>query len=295
MSSTAKNAKAHGDTAEEQLRPTLEPNEKRWLEAYLERLQNEPGGLLRRLVVYGSKARGDAGPTSDVDILVLVDDAEQAVRSAENLVYADDEPDDVDHSVVVRRETDWRKEIENELPFARNVEAEGIQLHPVHLGPKRRPGDRPAVTAKGVRHAVPVWLKRARNDLRAMEDHIGYLKDGRFEHAAMAARPAFDAVFFSTMAWCLTRGVSVVRRKDLPTSIERHLIAPGVLDPDWLERIRRVWKAWNAEVEWEPGRNAEATVDDAEEWGETAHDFYALAGDAVADAAIEIEAGDEKD
>jgi len=32
------------------------------------------------------------------------------------------------------------------------------------------------------------------------------------------------------MAWCLTRGVSVVRREDLPTSVERHLIVPGLLD-----------------------------------------------------------------
>ena len=46
--------------------PTLEPNEKLWLESYLDRLKNAPGGLLKRLVVYGSKARGDAGPGSDV-------------------------------------------------------------------------------------------------------------------------------------------------------------------------------------------------------------------------------------
>ena len=52
-------------------RPTLKPHESLWLESYLERLRTAPGGLLKRLVVYGSKARGDAGPASDVDVLVL--------------------------------------------------------------------------------------------------------------------------------------------------------------------------------------------------------------------------------
>ena len=58
--------------------PTLEPKEKLWLESYLDRLKKAPGGLLERLVVYGSKARGDARPGSDVDVLVLVGDAPDA-------------------------------------------------------------------------------------------------------------------------------------------------------------------------------------------------------------------------
>ena len=80
------------------------------------------------------------------------------------------------------------------------------------------------MTRKGILHAVPVWLKEAQSDLKTVGHEIEELKDGRFKSPGMAARPAFDAVFFSAMAWCLTRGVSVVRRKDLPTSVERHLI-----------------------------------------------------------------------
>ena len=136
---------------------------------------------------------------------------------------------------------------------------------------------------------MPVWLKEARNDLTALEDQIEYLKDGRFKHAGVAARAAFDAVFFSAMAWCLARGVSVVRRKDLPASVERHLIEPGVLDPGWRERIRRLWEAWNAEVDWHPDRDAEPTVDDAAEWAETARDLHALARGAVAAAGIDVD------
>ena len=63
------------------------------LESYLERLKKASDGLLKRLVVYGSKARGDAGPTGDVDVLVLVGGAPDAVLSARDLIYGDDDPE----------------------------------------------------------------------------------------------------------------------------------------------------------------------------------------------------------
>ena len=274
-------------------RPTLEPDERLWLENYLERLKKAPGGLLKRLVVYGSKARGDAGPTSDVDMLVLVGDVPDAVRNARDLIYDDDDPDDVDHNVVVRTEADWLRDIDNELPFPRNVEAEGVQIHPVRRPARRPPGNRPPVTPKGIRHAVPVWLTEARRNLEVLKREIDLLRDGELEDSGIAARPAFDAVFFSTMAWCLTRGVSVVRRKDLPTSVERHLIEPGVLDPGWRDRIRTLWAAWRAEVDWNPGRDAEPRLGDAAEWAETARDFCGLARAAIVADGIDIEPPDE--
>ena len=245
-------------------------------------------------MVYGSKARGDAGPTSDVDVLVLVVGATDAVRNARNLIYGDDDPDDVDHNVVVRLETDWLRDLERELPFPTNVEAEGVQIHPVYRPARRPPGDRPPVTRKGIRHAVPVWLKEAQSDLTALRYEIEQLKDGRFKHPGMAVRPAFDAVFFSAMAWCLTRDVSVVRRKDLPTSVEQYLIEPGVLDPGWRDRIRLLWEAWKAEVDWNPSRDGEPTVDDAAEWAETARDFCGLARGAIVAAGIDVDPPDEQ-
>ena len=274
--------------------PALVPDEALWLERYLDRLKQAPGDLLKRLVVYGSKARGDAGPASDVDVLVLVGDAPDAVLTAERLSYAGDDPDTVDHSVVVRTEADWLLDLDRELPFPRNVEAEGVQLHPVYRPARRPPGDRPPVTRKGVRHAVPVWLKKARNNLEMVERDLEWLKDGRFHDAGIAARPAFDAVFFSTMAWCLVGGVSVVRRRDLPAGVERHLIGPGVLAPGWLDRIRTLWEAWKAEeVGWSPGADAEPTIEDADGWAGTAREFCRLAREAIAADGVDVDPPDE--
>ena len=272
--------------------PALEPDEALWLEGYLDRLKQVHGTFLKRLVVYGSKARGDAGPASDVDVLVVVGDDPDAVLTAERLIYGGDDPGTVDHEVVVWTEADWLRDLDRELPFPRNVEAEGVQIHPVYRPARRPPGDRPPVTRKGVRHAVPVWLKEVRRNLEVLGHHIEWLEDGRFRHPGNAARPAFDAVFFSAMAWCLTRRVSAVRRKDLPTSVERHLIEPGLLDPGWRDRIRTLWEAWKAEVDWTPGGYAEPTIEDAAGWAGTAREFCRLARDAIAAAGIDVDPPD---
>ena len=281
--------------AEPRALPALEPDERLWLEGYLDRLKQALGTFLKRLVVYGSKARGDAGPESDVDVLVVVGDDPDAVLTAERLIYGGDDPGTVDHEVVVRTQADWLRDLDRELPFPRNVEAEGVQLHPVYRPARRPSADRPPVTRKGLRHAVPVWLKEAGRNLEVLDHFVEWLKDGRFSYPGNAARPVFDAVFFSALAWCLTRGVSVVRRRDLPASVERHLIEPGVLDSGWRGRIRTLWEAWKAEVDWRPGRQAEPTIDDAAAWAGTAREFCRLAREAIAADGIDVDPPDGYD
>ena len=262
--------------------PALDDDERRWLEGYVERLRTTPGALVERVVVYGSKARGDAGPESDVDVLVLVRDGPGAVETAGNLVYRDvDNSYGVNHSVVVRTTAQWNEGLEMELPFPRNVEAEGIEVHPARRPARRPPGDRPPVTRKGMQHAVPTWMKAARRNLETLDHEIGMLNDGGLSDTGIAARPAFDAVFFAVMAWCLTLGVSVVRRKDLPATVEHHLIEPGLLDAKWNDRIRRLWTAWDAECNWFPDKDRDWSMNDTAEWAETAREVYTLARDAI--------------
>ena len=275
------------DGPEARLLPALYTREQQWLTNYLERLKHAPGRPLKRVVVYGSKARGDAGPKSDLDVLVLVDGSPDAVRSTSTLAYGSTDPNGVEHNVVVHTEADWMKNLEKELPFPRNVEGEGIQIYPVYKPAKRPPGDQPPVTLTGMRHAIPAWLEEAHRDLTTLEQEIQRIKTDQHDDPGRAARPAFDAVFFSAMAWCLTRNVSTVRRKDLPTTVERNLIGPGALDPEWLERIRTLHAAWDAETNWRPGASPEPTTADAVGWAESAERFNALAREAIATAEIE--------
>lgn len=94
---------------------------------YANRVRRQLGPRLRRLVLFGSRARGDAEPGSDYDILVLVDRRTEAVRG--DLLRLGGEWLDrygalVAH--VVRSEEEWKRA--EHYPFARNVAREGQVL-----------------------------------------------------------------------------------------------------------------------------------------------------------------------
>lgn len=52
--------------------PSLSEGERRTLEAFLAGLREQYGRLVEEVILFGSKARGDAGEESDMDLLVLV-------------------------------------------------------------------------------------------------------------------------------------------------------------------------------------------------------------------------------
>ncbi len=55
----------------------LSSEEQRTLAAYRDTLLNQLPGQLRRLILYGSRARGDAAPDSDLDIAVILTGSDQ--------------------------------------------------------------------------------------------------------------------------------------------------------------------------------------------------------------------------
>ena len=105
----------------------------------------------------------------------------------------------------------------------------------------------------------------------------------------LAQRHAFDAVFFSTMAWCLTRGVSVVQRRKLAEIVETHLIKPGLIEAAWRPRIEELARDVNIE-EYARGRRSSDAGAQVERWQGWAQTSHALACDAIRTRNIEIRA-----
>ena len=55
---------------------TLQPNEQTWLNDYCDTLRKLHADKVLRVAVFGSKARGDSGDDSDLDVLVILRDGD---------------------------------------------------------------------------------------------------------------------------------------------------------------------------------------------------------------------------
>jgi predicted nucleotidyltransferase len=87
----------------------------------------EPGA---DVILYGSRARGEAEPDADWDILVLLDgsvDADRIARARHQVYAVEWETGEVLSTIVESREQ-WDGPLTHATPFRRNVEREGVLL-----------------------------------------------------------------------------------------------------------------------------------------------------------------------
>ncbi len=96
-----------------------------------ERLPVEVLSHIRKLIMYGSRARGDAAEDSDLDLVALVDEKtpalEQAIdETAYNLMWDHDFKPII--SLKVFSEERFRSSLAQGLSYYLNVEREGVMV-----------------------------------------------------------------------------------------------------------------------------------------------------------------------
>jgi predicted nucleotidyltransferase len=96
-----------------------------------ERLPAEVAGHLKKVILYGSRARGDSGEDSDLDLIALVDEKtpeleRQLDDAAYNVMWDHDFKPII--SLKVFAESRFRSAAGKGFSFYRNVEREGIEL-----------------------------------------------------------------------------------------------------------------------------------------------------------------------
>jgi predicted nucleotidyltransferase len=107
----------------------LTPNEVQAVRSFVEKLFARYPERIRQTVLFGSKARGDSGVWSDIDILIVVDDddwrfqhAISNVASKVSLEY------DVLIGPRVIGHARWERMRQNHFSLYRNIASEGIPL-----------------------------------------------------------------------------------------------------------------------------------------------------------------------
>ena len=107
----------------------LTPAEQAWLGEYRLTLARDYLGLVHDILIFGSKARGDAGPDSDLDVLVVLNQAgrrtKREVRHSGHLLSV---LSDVMPSIMVYTRPEWQARESSMSPFYQAVMRDAVHV-----------------------------------------------------------------------------------------------------------------------------------------------------------------------
>jgi len=110
----------------------LTPNERAGLAAFINCLHQDYGANLLRVILFGSKARGDFDDQSDLDVVVVVrmsgEDYWQHWRRIVDMAWEVELAYSLVISSIIKNEHDYTKMCEHRSLLARNIERDGIVL-----------------------------------------------------------------------------------------------------------------------------------------------------------------------
>jgi predicted nucleotidyltransferase len=103
--------------------------DKRWIKQYRRQLTKRFPGMVAQVLIYGSKARGEAGPDSDLDVLLIVhDEAADRKHEMRDIGYLLDPYGKVLPSIMAYTELEWEARRKSGSPFRKNVERDKVRV-----------------------------------------------------------------------------------------------------------------------------------------------------------------------
>lgn len=100
-----------------------------WLNAYRKAVAEQFPGLVEAILIFGSKARGDAGPDSDLDVLVILREGDRSrKRAVRHLGHSLAVVSEVVPSIMVYTREEWALRKHGGSPFYRAVIRDGVRV-----------------------------------------------------------------------------------------------------------------------------------------------------------------------
>ena len=107
----------------------LTDEEQAWLDAYREALNKQHPEAVQEILIYGSKARGQAHADSDLDVLLIVkNDAAELKRDLRWIGYLLAAKTDVLPSILAYTEDEWESRRRSGSTFRKAVERDGVRV-----------------------------------------------------------------------------------------------------------------------------------------------------------------------
>jgi uncharacterized protein len=108
--------------------PRLNTEDQAWLDSYRAAIAARFGPLVSSIIVFGSKARGDATPDSDLNHpLLVIEEGDWRLKSElADVAYELAIGTDIMPSVKIYTRAEWEQLRESESPFREAVTREGV-------------------------------------------------------------------------------------------------------------------------------------------------------------------------
>ncbi len=107
----------------------LMPQEQAWLDSYRKALEKKHPGAVERMVIYGSKARGEAHPDSDLDVLLIVNNnAKRLKRELRRIGYLLAATSDILPSILAYTHAEWESRRRSGSAFRQAVERDAVTI-----------------------------------------------------------------------------------------------------------------------------------------------------------------------
>jgi predicted nucleotidyltransferase len=107
----------------------LTKEEQAWLDAYREALNKKHPGTVQEILIYGSKARGQARLDSDLDVLLIVKDKAGAQkRDLRRIGYLLAATTDVLPSILAYTQEEWESRKRSGSTFRKAVERDAVRV-----------------------------------------------------------------------------------------------------------------------------------------------------------------------
>jgi uncharacterized protein (UPF0332 family)/predicted nucleotidyltransferase len=217
------------------------------LAEFLSWLQEKWGDRIAHVWLFGSKARGDSDAESDVDVLIVAHDADDALREAVGDVAYDLS---LAHGVLLCEHvvSAWRfaQMRARQEPLYRNISREGIDLWalesiPTAVAEEQTPYDL-GTSDDYLRHR----LERSYEDLAWAR---GAWERGEYR---LALNRAYYAVFHLTVAVLADLDVMRRRHSGVESAFHEYLIKPGFIEPEY-GRFYREARQWREDADYHFG------------------------------------------
>lgn len=107
----------------------LTPDEQAWLESYRRALAEKYPNLVEEIIIFGSKARGDAGPDSDLDLLLIIREGDRSrKKGVRHVGHQLAVTSDAVPSIMVYTKEEWSRRQSVGSPFYQAVMRDKVRV-----------------------------------------------------------------------------------------------------------------------------------------------------------------------